>query len=77
MELGAEPRSSSMVVANDQVIPVQFQGMVIAQLERPLGVENGTLHSQNRGPRLPGGTHKVPECCSSRPEAHDRNPSDW
>jgi hypothetical protein len=33
----------SLVVANDQVIPIQCKGVVMAQLESPLGVENGLV----------------------------------
>jgi hypothetical protein len=74
-----EPRPSSLVVAKDQVIPAQCEGVVMVQLESPLGVENGLvepspeahppegLHSQDLCWRLPGGIHEVPECYPSRP----------
>jgi hypothetical protein len=35
------PRPSSLIVAKDQVIPAQCEGIVMAKLESPLGVENG------------------------------------
>jgi hypothetical protein len=35
-----EPWPSSLVVADDKVIPAQYEGVVMAQLENPLGVEN-------------------------------------
>jgi hypothetical protein len=41
--LGAGPRPSSLVEANDHVIPAQCEGVVMAQLESPLGVENGQV----------------------------------
>jgi hypothetical protein len=37
---GAGPRPSSLVVAKDHVNPAQCEGMVMARLENPLGVEN-------------------------------------
>jgi hypothetical protein len=80
--VGARP--SSLVVAEDQVIPAQCEGLVMAGLESPLGVENGLvepsleahmpegLHSQDPGPRPPESTFEGPECCPLRPEAHER-----
>jgi hypothetical protein len=38
-----EPQPSSLVVAKDQVIPAQCEGVVMARLESPLGVENGLV----------------------------------
>jgi hypothetical protein len=40
MEPRGWPRSSSLVVANDQVTPVQCEGAVTARLESPLRVGN-------------------------------------
>jgi hypothetical protein len=40
---GAGSRPSSLVVANDHVIRAQCEGMVMAELESPLGVENGLV----------------------------------
>jgi hypothetical protein len=40
---GAGPRPSSLVVAKDQVIPALCEGIVMARLESPLGVENGLV----------------------------------
>jgi hypothetical protein len=40
---GAGPRPSSLVVANDQVIPARCEGIVIARFEILLGVENGLV----------------------------------
>jgi hypothetical protein len=40
---GAGPRPSSLVVANDHVIPAQCEGIVMARMENPLGVENGPV----------------------------------
>jgi hypothetical protein len=37
---GAGPRPSSLVVANDHVIPAQSEGIVMARMPNPLGVEN-------------------------------------
>jgi hypothetical protein len=37
---GAGLRPSSPVVADDHVIPAQYQGIVMARMENPLGVEN-------------------------------------
>jgi hypothetical protein len=38
---GAGSRPSSLVVTKDQVIPTSCEGIIIARLESPLGVENG------------------------------------
>jgi hypothetical protein len=38
-----EPRPSSLVAANDQVIPAQCKAVVMARLESPFGVENGLV----------------------------------
>jgi hypothetical protein len=38
-----EPRSSSLVVANNQVIHGQYEGVVMAPIGEPLGVENGLV----------------------------------
>jgi hypothetical protein len=40
---GAGPRPSSLIVAKDQVIPELCEGIVMAKLESPLGVENGLV----------------------------------
>jgi hypothetical protein len=40
---GAGPRSSSLIVEEDQIIPAQCEGTVMARLERPIGVENGLV----------------------------------
>jgi hypothetical protein len=40
---GAGPRSSSLTVEEDQVIPAQCEGTVMDRLETPLGVENGLV----------------------------------
>jgi hypothetical protein len=42
---GVRPRPSNLVVAEDQVISAQGEGIVMAKLERPLGVENGVVES--------------------------------
>jgi hypothetical protein len=42
---GVRPRPSNLVVAKDQVIPAQCEGIVMAKLESPLGVENGVVES--------------------------------
>jgi hypothetical protein len=39
----AEPRPSSLVVANDLVIPAKSEDVVMIRLERPLGVESGLI----------------------------------
>jgi hypothetical protein len=39
---GARPHPS-LVVANDHVIPAQYEGIVMARMENPLGVENGLV----------------------------------
>jgi hypothetical protein len=70
-----EPRPSSLVVASDQVIPAQCEGVVIVQLASPLEVENGlvapspVVHGSMilyiaRIPvlRPPGSTFQGPEC---------------
>jgi hypothetical protein len=36
----AGPRPSSLVVANDHVIPAQSEGIVMARMQNPLEVEN-------------------------------------
>jgi hypothetical protein len=40
---GAGPRPSSLVVANDHVIPSQCEEIVMARMENPLGVEYGLV----------------------------------
>jgi hypothetical protein len=40
---GEGPRSSSLVVAKDHVIPAQCEGIVMARMENTLGVENGLV----------------------------------
>jgi hypothetical protein len=50
--LGAGPRPSSLIVAKDQVIPAQCEGIVLARLDSPLGVENGLLEPSRRPTRL-------------------------
>jgi hypothetical protein len=40
---GEGPRPSSLVMAKDKVIPARCEGIVIARLESPLGVENGLV----------------------------------
>jgi hypothetical protein len=40
-EVGLLP--SSLIVAKDQVIPAQCEGIVMARLKSPLGVENGLV----------------------------------
>jgi hypothetical protein len=40
---GAEPQPSRLVVAKYQVIPAQCEGVVMAGLETPLGVESGLV----------------------------------
>jgi hypothetical protein len=47
---GAGPRPSRFVVAKDQVIPAQLEGIVMARLGRHLGVENGLVE---RSPQTP------------------------
>jgi hypothetical protein len=42
---GVRPRPSNLVVANVQVIPAQCEGIVMAKLESPLGVENCLVES--------------------------------
>jgi hypothetical protein len=39
----AGPRPSSLVVVKDHVIPAQCEGIVMARLENPFGVENGLV----------------------------------
>jgi hypothetical protein len=41
----AGPRPSSPVVAEDHVIPAQCEGIVMARMENPLGVENGLVET--------------------------------
>jgi hypothetical protein len=41
--LRLEPQPSRLIVAHDQVIPAQCERVVMAQLESPLGVENGLI----------------------------------
>jgi hypothetical protein len=50
----ARPRPSSLVVAKDQVIPAQCEGVVMARLESSLGVEN-SLAEPSPEAHLPGG----------------------
>jgi hypothetical protein len=40
---GAGPHTSSLVVAKDQVIPAQCEGVVMARMENLLGVDNGLV----------------------------------
>jgi hypothetical protein len=40
---GAGPCPSSLVVAKDKVIPARCEGIIIARLESPIGVENGLV----------------------------------
>jgi hypothetical protein len=42
---GAGPRPSSLIVAEDNVIPAQCKGIVMARMEKPLGVENGLVET--------------------------------
>jgi hypothetical protein len=42
---GAGPCPSSLVVAEDQVMPAQCEGIVMARMENPLGVENGLVQT--------------------------------
>jgi hypothetical protein len=51
-----EPWPSSLVVANDQVIPAQCVGVVMVRWEIPLGVENGLIESTLE-PHLPEGIY--------------------
>jgi hypothetical protein len=53
---GAGPHPSSLVVATDQVIPAQCEGIVMARLESPLGVENGLVEPSPQAPP-PEGTY--------------------
>jgi hypothetical protein len=39
------PRPSNLVVAEDQVILARCEGIVMAKLESPLGIENGLVES--------------------------------
>jgi hypothetical protein len=67
-------RSCSLVVANDQVIPPQCEGLVMARLESPLGVENGLVEPSSEAlpplglyiartlVRAPGDTREGLEC---------------
>jgi hypothetical protein len=43
---GAGSGPSSLVVANDHVITAQCEGIVMARMENPLGVENGLVESR-------------------------------
>jgi hypothetical protein len=43
VEPGEGPRLSSLVVAKYQIIPAQCEGIVMARLESPLGVESGLV----------------------------------
>jgi hypothetical protein len=76
----AGPWPSSLVVAKHQVMPAQCEGIVMAGLESPFGVENGlvepspqahpleaTYITETLVPRPPGGTGEGLECC---PAAH-------
>jgi hypothetical protein len=45
---GAAPRSSSLIV-EEQVIPAECEGTVMARLERPLGIENGLVERRPAG----------------------------
>jgi hypothetical protein len=49
---GAGPRPSILVVAKDQVIPAQCEGIVMARLQSHLGVENGLVDEARRPLRL-------------------------
>jgi hypothetical protein len=42
---GAGPCPSSLVVAEDHIIPTQCKGIVMARMENPLGVENGLVET--------------------------------
>jgi hypothetical protein len=42
---GVGPQASSLVVVKDQVIPAQCEGIVMARLESPLGVENDLVET--------------------------------
>jgi hypothetical protein len=53
---GARPRPSNLVVAEDQVIPAQCEGIVMAKLESPLGIENGLVESSPQA-RPPDGIY--------------------
>jgi hypothetical protein len=74
-------------VVKDHVIPAQCEGIVIARLENPLGVENGLVepspqahppegiaHSQNLGPGLSRSAGESLKRDPSRPKAHERQP---
>jgi hypothetical protein len=49
-----EPQPCNLVVGNDQVILAQCEGVVMAQLESPIGVENGLIET-NPGAHDPEG----------------------
>jgi hypothetical protein len=53
---GVEPWPSSLVVAKNQVIPTQCEGILMARLESSLGVENG-LVEQSPQAHLPEGIY--------------------
>jgi hypothetical protein len=66
---GAGPRPSSLVVASDQVVSAQYEGVLMARFQAPRSgkwsgrTESGSpsarraLHSQYPDPGLPEGTH--------------------
>jgi hypothetical protein len=75
-------------VVKDQEIPAQCEGIVIAGLESPFGVENGLVEPSLQAHPLeaiyiirtsflrpPGGTGEGLECYPSGPKAHKRIPS--
>jgi hypothetical protein len=51
---GAGLRPSSLVVAKYQVIPARCEGIVIARLESPLGVENGLVEQSQQAQQPEG-----------------------
>jgi hypothetical protein len=53
---GMRPRPSNMVAAKDQVVPARSEGIVMAKLESPLGVENGLVESSPKA-RPPDGIY--------------------
>jgi hypothetical protein len=53
---GAGPQPSSLVEANDQLVPAQCKGVVMAQLECPLTLENGLIEPSPEA-HLPEGLH--------------------
>jgi hypothetical protein len=51
---GAGPRPSSLIVAKDHVIPAQCEGIVMARMESPLGVENSLVEPNPQAHPLEG-----------------------